>query len=67
MALMDKRLEGREWIAGEYSLADATLYYVCNWAPRAEVPLPPNVAAHFARMKTRPAVQRTIQSEGLTA
>jgi glutathione S-transferase len=66
MALMDKRLEGREWIAGEYSLADATLFYVSNWAPRAEVPLPPNVAAHFARLKTRPAVQRTIAAEGLT-
>ncbi|MCA3420954.1 MAG: glutathione S-transferase, partial [Roseomonas sp.] len=27
--------------------------------------LPPNVAAHYARMNARPAVQRTMKAEGL--
>jgi glutathione S-transferase len=29
--------------------------------------LPPNCAAHYERMKSRPAVKRTIEQEGLTA
>jgi glutathione S-transferase len=27
--------------------------------------LPKNVAAHYARMKARPAVKRTLEQEGL--
>jgi hypothetical protein len=31
------------------------------------VPLPPNCAAHFARMKARPAVAAVLKKEGITA
>jgi glutathione S-transferase len=67
LSILDHALEGKEWIAGAYSMADSALFYACNWAPRAEVTLPPNVAAHFARMKARPAVQRAMAAEGLAA
>jgi len=30
------------------------------------MPLPKNVAAHYERMKARPAVKRTVEQEGLT-
>ena len=68
LALMDKALEGKEYVAGKFSVADAALFYVTFWAAgRMKMPLPKNVAAHYERMKARPAVKRTIEQEGLTA
>lgn len=66
MALMDTQLAGREWLIGPYSLADAALLFVENWALRDDkLVLPGNCAAHFSRMKQRPAVQRAFAAEGL--
>jgi glutathione S-transferase len=66
--LMDKALEGKEYVAGKFSIADAALFYVTFWAAgRMKMPLPKNVAAHYARMKERPAVKRTLEQEGLSA
>jgi len=66
LAILDKALEGKEWLVGNYSFADAALFYVCFWrADRLKKDLPPNVAAHYARMKARPAVQRVMAQEGL--
>ena len=67
MGLLDHALQDREWIAGDYSMADAALFYAARWSVRAGVELPSNVAAHLARMKDRPAVQRTLEAEGLPA
>ena len=69
LALMDKALEGKEYIGGKsLSIADAALFYVVFWAAaRMKMPLPKNVAAFYERMKNRPAVKRTIEQEGLTA
>ena len=64
-ALMDQALEGREWVAGAYSIADAALFYVEHWGGRGGVTLPPSCAAHLARMKTRTAVQRMLAAEGI--
>ncbi len=67
-AVMDKALEGKPWIAGEYSIADSALFYVAYWgAKRMNMQLPANVAAHLERMLARPAVQRMLQQEGLAA
>lgn len=63
---IEHRLEGREYLAGPYSAADAALFYVCGWTKRVDIALSPNVAAHFARMLQRPAVQRALASEGLS-
>lgn len=58
--------DGREWLLGEFSIADAALFYVSFWAEgRNTIPLPAHVAAHYARMKARPAVARAMQQEGL--
>lgn len=66
LGLLDRQLEGQEWIAGDYSFADSALFYVCFWwKGRLGKELPPNVAAHYARMNARPAVQRTLKAEGL--
>jgi len=67
-AVMDKALAGKEWLGGEYSIADSALFYICYWgAKRVGMTLPPNVAAHFDRMMARPAVQRMLEQEGLAA
>jgi DNA-directed RNA polymerase alpha subunit len=34
---------------------------------RMKMPLPKNCAAHYERMKSRPAVKRVLEQEGLTA
>ena len=66
LAIMDKALEGKEYVAGKFSIADAALFYVTFWASgRMKMPLPKNVAAHYERMKARPAVKRTVEQEGL--
>lgn len=66
LALMDKALQGKEYLLGQFSIADSALFYCCFWwADRLKKELPPNVAAHYARMKARPAVQRTLKAEGL--
>jgi glutathione S-transferase len=67
LALMDKALAGKDYIAGAFSIADAALFYVESWAGAKGVALPANCAAHLARMKARPAVQRAMQQEGLAA
>ena len=67
-AILDKQLQGREWIAGPYSMADSAVFYVSFWgAKRMNMQLPANLAAHFERMLARPAVQRTLEQEGLPA
>lgn len=64
--VMDRALAGREYVAGDYSFGDAALFYVTYWAAgRLGMELPPNVAAHYARMRARPAVQRAMAREGI--
>lgn len=66
MDMFEARMEGRTYIAGDaFSVGDAALLFVENWAPRADYTLKPNLAAHFARIKARPSVQRAFASEGL--
>ncbi len=66
LAWLDAKLAGKDYVTGEYSFADTAVFYVCFWwAARLNRPLPANVAAHFARMNARPAVQRTLKAEGL--
>ena len=66
LALMDKALEGKEYVAGKFSVADAAAFYILFWAgARMKMPLPKNCAAHYERMKARPSVKRTLEQEGL--
>lgn len=68
LKLLDKQLEGREWIAGPLSIADFALFYVEFWAAeRMKLELPKNCAAHYARMKERPSVRKTLANEGFAS
>jgi glutathione S-transferase len=66
--LVDARLEGNDYLMGkQFSVADAYLFTVTNWAPGIGVDLTgfKNLQAFNARMKARPAVQDALKSEGL--
>ena len=66
LAWLDAKLAGQDYVCGGYSFADSAVYYICFWwAGRLGKPLPANVAAHYARMNVRPAVQRMLKAEGL--
>jgi glutathione S-transferase len=61
---VNSEIAGREYAAGAFSIADAALFYVEFWADKIGMALPSNCAAHYARMKTRPAVRQVLAEEG---
>ena len=63
--LLDRTLDGKQFVAGQFTVADCALFYVEAWASRFGLIMPPNVQAHFERMKARPAVQAALKAEGL--
>lgn len=66
LANLAKSLEGRDYVAGEFSFGDAAPFYVSFWGQeRLKVELPGALAAHYQRMRARPAVQRAMAREGL--
>ncbi len=61
LGLMDQGLAGKDFVVGEFSIADAALFYVEDWkARRLGEPLPPRCAAHYARMLDRESVRRAL-------
>jgi glutathione S-transferase len=64
LGLMDKVLDGKDYVAGTFSIADAALFYVEFWADKTGIELPPNCLAHYQRMRARPAVHRVLREEG---
>lgn len=63
-AKLEAALEGRSYVAGQFSIADAALFYIEFWADRTDIPLPPNCRAHYERMLQRPAVRQILMEEG---
>jgi glutathione S-transferase len=68
LAHLDKHLAGNDYLMGKnFSVADAYLFVVTNWASRVNVDLAPfaNVLAYRKRVGARPAVQEAMKAEGL--
>lgn len=63
-AIMNDILTGKEYVAGNFSIADAALFYVEFWADKIGIELPPNCRAHYQLMLTRPVIQRVLREEG---
>lgn len=64
----DKALDQGPYLLGDaYSVADGYLFTVVSWLPRLgfDPAAWPNLAAHTARMRTRPAVQAALAAEKL--
>lgn len=56
---------GREpYLAGDFTVADALLFYIEFWAEKTEIALPANLGAHYLRMLARPVVNRVLREEG---
>lgn len=64
MANLSKALGEREYLLGQFSIADTGLFVLAWWAiVRLKLSLPANISAHYARMLQRPAVQRMMARE----
>lgn len=66
--VVEEALKGTAHIAGEaFSLADAYLFTITNWADLLKFDLAPYPAlrAYMARVAVRPAVQAALKAEGL--
>lgn len=60
---IEQHLEARDYLLDTFSVADAYLFVMTNWADFAKTPLDayPNLTAWFARMKARPGVQTALR------
>ncbi|MDX6805193.1 glutathione S-transferase N-terminal domain-containing protein [Terrihabitans rhizophilus] len=60
--VMNKRLADRDYLAGEYSIADmACISWTLNWERQGQDPSKfPNVQAWIERLKARPGVERGL-------
>ena len=68
IALVAERLTGQDYLMGDdFTVADAYLFTVLNWAGFAKVDLSPwpVLGAYQARVAARPAVRAALQAEGL--
>jgi glutathione S-transferase len=67
-AHVEKQLAGKSYLFGDdFSVADAYLFTVTNWASLVKVDLSefPNLLAFQKRVSERPAVQAAMKAEGL--
>ena len=67
-ALLDKRLAGKKFLFGDqFTIADAYLFVVTNWAKSTKVNLSEftNIQAFQVRVAARPAVIAAMTAEGL--
>lgn len=66
--MVERALEGREWIAAEHRTgADLFLFMITRWGRRIDPAAweRVNLRAHFLRTLALPGVRRTIEEEGL--
>jgi glutathione S-transferase len=68
LGVVEKALQGKDYLTGKaFSVADAYLFTIVNWAPMLGIDLSPwpTVVQFQKRVASRPAVQKTLQAEGL--
>lgn len=63
LAWVEQQLEGREYLMGSYSVADAYLFTILGWAKFTKIPLAdfPNLVAWQERVAARPAVLDAVR------
>ena len=61
--VLDRRLDGRDWIAGDYSIADMASYpWIVPWKrQQQDLDQFPNLKRWFEAMRARPAVVRAYE------
>jgi len=63
-AVINKSLEGRDYVVNQFSIADAALFYVEFWADKTDIKLPQACQHHYQNMLKRPTVQQVLAEEG---
>lgn len=61
---MKSKMKG-DYIFGEMTVADCYLFTMLTWANGPNVAVKNGLDTYFAKVKARPAVQKTLQAEGL--
>lgn len=66
-AELDALFAHQEWIAGDYSVADAYAFTILQWTRFLAIPLTahPHLQRYLARVAARDAVRRALAAEGL--
>jgi glutathione S-transferase len=66
-AELDALLSKQDYLAGEYSVADAYAFTIVNWANFLAIPLThfPHLKIYLERVSQRPRVQDAMRAEGL--
>ena len=67
--VLEKRLDGRDYVAGDYSIADMALFgWIRNWENRGiDIAEFPNVKGWHDRIEARPAVKRALAIKAPTS
>lgn len=64
---LSDELEEQDYLLGNFSIADAALFYLIHWASAFAIETPDNLSQFYTRMKSRPAVQRVFAREQAAA
>ena len=64
---IEKTLAGRDYLMGDFTVADGYAFTVLNWTRLHNIDLSafPNITAFMKRVAARPAVQEAMKAEGL--
>ncbi|MCX7149498.1 MAG: glutathione transferase GstA [Rhodocyclales bacterium] len=66
--VVEQKLAGRDYLMGEFSVADGYLFTILGWGRLVNVDVKegrPSLAAYIKRVATRPGVQQAMNEEGL--
>jgi glutathione S-transferase len=65
LSYLNDHLDGRDWLLDRFTVADAYLAVVLNWAAFVKLDLSPypNVAAFLERAKARPSIAKALGEE----
>ena len=70
LAIMDDRLSDNEYLLGaDYTIADAYAFAILNWIPLFKLDIDisdyKNLVSYLDKIRSREAVQKAMQEEGL--
>lgn len=63
LARLEAMLGDKPYLFGDFSIADAGLFYLCRFAARVPLDLSKRLQAFHDRMTARPAVQKVLAAE----
>lgn len=68
LSYLESRLAGRDYVMGrDFTVVDAYAFIVVGWSQWLNISLEPyaNIQAHQTRVRSRPAVRKVFEAEGL--